>query len=246
METNKRNDETEIDLKELFFVLLDKWLIILLCGLIGALGAFGYTKFMVTPVYQSTTAIYMINKQDTSSVTYSDLQLSAVLTKDYIELSKDRTVLEQVIQELDLPMSYEQLRGLVSVTSAEETRVIYISVRHPDPYQAMAITEKVQEVAAKHIMEVTNTEAVNVAVKANLPTSPIGYNTKRNTVMGGLIGIILVAGIVIVQYLLNDKIGSPDDIEHYLGLSTLGSIPLDEEQDKSSRKKQKKRASTAV
>ena len=245
METNKRNEETEIDLKELFFVLLDKWLIILLCGLIGALGAFGYTKFMVMPVYQSTTAIYMINKQDTSAVTYSDLQLSAVLTKDYIELSKDRTVLEQVIQELDLPMNYEKLRGMVSVTSAEETRVIYISVRHPDPYQAMAITEKVQEVAAKHIVEVTNTEAVNVAVKANLPTTPTGYNLKRNTMLGALLGIVLVAGIVLAQYLLNDKLKTPDDIEHYLGLSTLGSIPLDEEQERTAKQKKKKRTSTA-
>ena len=59
---NYANDDAiEIDLQELFFFLLHRLWILLLFALIGGAIAFAYTKFMVTPMYQSDTSIYILS-----------------------------------------------------------------------------------------------------------------------------------------------------------------------------------------
>ena len=47
------------------------------------------------------------------------------------------------------------------------------------------------------------------------------------TLLGGCIGVFLVMAIVLIYYLLDDTIKTSDDVEKYLGLSTLALIPLD-------------------
>ena len=72
METNKSTDEIEINLGEIFALLLHKvWIIILAAVVCGAVG-FLYSYFLITPQYQSTTKVYILNKQNSTSVTYSD------------------------------------------------------------------------------------------------------------------------------------------------------------------------------
>ena len=62
-------------------------------GLFTALLAFGGSKFLMTPTYQSVTKIYILNKQDSSSanVTYNDLQVGTQLVKDYSDQKPFRT-----------------------------------------------------------------------------------------------------------------------------------------------------------
>lgn len=83
------NDEITIDLTELLMVLWSEVHIILLSGILMALLAFVGTKLFITPLYTSTTQMYVLTKQDNnSSVTYTDLQTGTQLTKDYMVLIK--------------------------------------------------------------------------------------------------------------------------------------------------------------
>lgn len=76
------NDEITIDLTELLMVLWSEVHIILLSGILMALLAFVGTKLFITPLYTSTTQMYVLTKQDNnSSVTYTDLQTGTQLTK---------------------------------------------------------------------------------------------------------------------------------------------------------------------
>lgn len=83
MENRTENDEIEIDLFEVFGILLNKFWLILSAGIFMALVCFSVSKFLLTPTYESTTKIYILNKTDNSSVTYSDVQMGTQLTKDY-------------------------------------------------------------------------------------------------------------------------------------------------------------------
>ena len=90
MQDNNKNEEIEINLGEIFAVLLHKiWIIILATVVCGAV-AFLYSFFIITPQYESTTKVYILNKQSGSSVTYSDVQLSSTLSKDYEQLVTSR------------------------------------------------------------------------------------------------------------------------------------------------------------
>lgn len=232
-----QNDEMEINLVEVALVLARKISLMIAVGLCTAMLAFLYSKFIVTPTYQSTTKIYVLNKQDNVNLTSSDLQMGLQLTKDYPELIKSRFVLESVINELDLPFTYESLNGMVSVAAPTDTRVIAITVTDSDPVRAMDIANQIREAAAVHIGNVMETEAVNVVETANLPTYKASPSVGKNTVMGGMVGVLIVAAVTIILYLTNDTVKTAEDVERYLGLSTLAVIPMNEGSSKKRRKK---------
>lgn len=240
MEQNVTREEIEIDIKEILGVLLSKVWFIALLGVIVGIVAFVYSKYVIAPVYSSTTKVYVLTRQSTdANVTYTDLQTGSQLTKDYVELVKSRTVLTQVIAELDLSMSTGELADMIDVSAAIDTRIITITANSTDVYEAQKIADSVRSIASVHICSVMNLEAVNVIDEANLPTAPSSPNVKRNAVLGVLVGIILAMAIVVIRHLLDDSILTPDDVERYLELSVLASIPILE--DESKRKKKRKK-----
>ncbi len=241
MQTSYQEDEIEIDLQDLFGLLLHKaWIIILATVLTAAIG-FAVSFFLITPKYESTTSIYIsTSKGSENSMTYSDAQLASQLTKDYEELILGRTVLEQVIHMYRLDESYESLKGRVTVANTSNTRIITITVKDPNPQNAQILANSIRDAAAVHIKEVTDVEAVNVADEANLPENPCEPSIPKWTAIAALIGMVLSAAIIIMQYLLDDTIKSSDDIEKYLELSTLGLIPNFDTVDKTKKKKPRK------
>ena len=66
----------------------------------------------------------------------------------------------------------------------------------------------------------------------------------KNTMMGGMLGFLIVAAIVILSHLMNDTIQTEEDVEKYLGISTLAMIPLNETDGKKKKKKYKKQATS--
>ncbi len=236
----RMNDEIEIDIKELFFVLLDKVWLIVIIGILAAACAGLFSKVFLKPIYTSSTSIYVINRQQGDKTTLSDLQTGTQLTKDYKILVTSRPVTEQVISDLGLTITSDQLAGMITVNTPQDTRILEIVVHNPDAYLAKQIADAVAEVSADRMVSVMEMEKVNIIEPGNLPTSPSSPNVKKNVLIGGIIGVFLTAFFVILFYILNDSIKSADDIEQYLGITTLGTIPLLEGTDKKKRKNKQK------
>ena len=236
METNQySNDEIEIDLREVFILLISKMWLIVLAGMLTAVVGFALSAFLIAPTYKSTSKIYILNKQQENTVTYSDVQLGTQLTKDYAQLITSRLVLEKVIEDLNLEevyegINYEGMLNKVEVTTPTDTRILSITVTDTDPVMAMNIANCVREAAAVHIKNVMDIEAVNVVETANLPMEKAGPSITKWTIIGGCIGAFLVIAVVLVIFFLDDTIKTSDDVEKYLGLSTLALIPLDTQQ----------------
>lgn len=241
------SDEREIDLIALVGALLHRWWLIGLVGILCGAAGLGIAKFAIAPTYESTTSVYVINKQSESTLTYSDLQMGTQLTRDYSVLSKSRTVMERVIKELSLDMTVDALKDSISVSVASDTRIMYITVTHTDPAMAQLIADKTRELAAEHIIEVMRVAEINVAESANYPTEKAGPSITKWTLMGGILGVFATVAVITVQFLLNDKIKTPEDVEQYLQVSTLGSIPYSDTLEKQARAdaKRKKRKSEA-
>ena len=236
--TIRQTDEIEIDLWEICLVLIHNLALIISVGIMVALGAFLFTQLLVTPTYESTTKIYILNKQENASVTYSDIQLGTQLTKDYAELIQSRFVLEEVVQGMGLDLTYEQMKEKVSVTTPTDTRILAITVKDSDPVMAMKMANAIREAAAVHIMNVMDIQAVNVAETANMPMKKSSPSVLKNTFIGGLLGVFLIA-VVLVRYLMDDTVKTPEDVEKYLQLSTLAVIPLNEGESEGKNKKKK-------
>lgn len=242
MEPLKRNQQNQIDLMQIAGVILGHFWIILFSGILVGLCALFFTKMTATPTYTSSTKLYVLSKsENVSSVTNSDLQLSATLAGDYAQLIKDRTVTESVISELGLNLSSEALAGKISVNMPNSGRIITISVTDTDPYMASKLATTVRDTAALHIKEVMGLEAVNVVEDANIPQGQSLSNYKKNGLIGVIAGMAVAIGIIMLQFMMNDTVKNADDVKRYLDLSVLGSIPvMQTEVEKEKRSKRKK------
>ncbi len=239
------SDEIEIDLVELIGVLMSKlWMIIIFGALAGVI-TFLLCVYVVTPKYESTTKMYIINRQSNETLTYTDLQTGTQLTKDYQELVTSRPVLEEVRSELSLDIDNDELKEKINVDVPTDTRIVTITVEDSSPEMARAIADSIRNSASAHISAVMNTEAVNVVEEANLPEEPSSPKIIKDTAIGGAVGGFFAIVIIILIYIMDDTIKNPDDIEHYLKVSVLGSIPyVDErtgETDKKSKRKKSKK-----
>lgn len=240
MEQNQmNNDEIEIDLREIFSVLLSHLGIIILSGLVLGLVAIVGTKVFITPQYQSVTKMYVLAKQNNDTLTSADMQTSTLLTKDYAEMIQSRTVTEAVIAQLGLDMTHEQLVKKISVSNTTDTRIITISVLDKDPYMARDIANAVRDTAAEHIKNVMNSEAVNVVDEANIPAEKYSPSVSKNGLIGGVLGCMIAVAIILIRFIMNDTIQTAEDVERYLQLSTLGTILL-LQTDKKKKKRAKK------
>lgn len=241
--TIRQTNEVEIDLWEICLVLMHNLALIISVGIMAALGTFLCTLLFVTPTYESSTKIYILNKQDNNAVTYSDIQLGTQLTKDYAELIQSRFVLEEVVQGMGLDLTYEEMMRKVSVTTPADTRILAITVTDPDPARAMLMANAVREAASVHIMNVMDIQAVNVAETANMPMEKASPSVLKNMLIGGMLGLLLIVALILIRFLMDDTVKTPEDVENYLQLSTLAVIPLNEGETEGKKKRKKMKRS---
>ena len=233
------DDEVEIDLLEIFYALKKKILLVLMVALVGGCIAAAYTQFLMTPIYSSTSSILVLSKE-TTLTSLADLQLGASLTSDYTVLITSTPVMEQVISDLDLDMTAEQLKESVSINNPTDTRILEITVNNTDSKMAKKIVDEIANVSSSYIgdkMEVIPPKIIEVGKIATVRTSP---SVKKNAALGFLLGFLACAAIVVVYAVMDDTIKTEDDIEKYLGMTTLAVLPYNGKKQQRQAKKQKK------
>lgn len=218
------DDEIEIDLMELFYALKKRILIILAAMVLGAVIAGAYTKLLVTPMYSATSTMLVLTKE-TTLASLADLQLGSQLTQDYSILLTSRTVMQDVVDNLGLDMSYQQLKSSITINYPENTRIMEITVTNADPELAKEIVDEVADVGSQFIADQMEAVPPKIIEQGEVPAGADSPNTRRNVMLGALAGLVLSAGVVILMTIMDDTIKSEDDIERYLGISTLASIP---------------------
>lgn len=237
------NDEIEIDLIQLLMALKRRiWAILaaaVICG--GIAGA--YTKLVVTPQYRSTAMVYILSKE-TTLTSLADLQIGSQLTKDYKVIVTSRPVLEDVIQQMNLNLNYIQLKDKITIDNPTDTRILSITVEDPDPVLAKEIVDAVAKTSSEYIgdiMEMVPPKTIEQGVVSANPSSP---STRKNIMLGVLIGVVLVCGIVVLEVILNDTIKSEEDVERYLGITVLASVPERESDDLEDKEAEVKKQSS--
>lgn len=224
MEEIVKNEEAELDLVEIFHVMLRKAWMVIMCAVVGAVIAGAYTKMFVTPMYRASSTIYILGKSSISS-SGLNVQLTRQLTSDFVVLAKSRPVIEDVIEKLDLNLSYEAVSGMVSVENPTDTSMLMTTVVSADPELAKDIANVMSDIVAERIAEVMVIDKPSTLEEAVLPKYPIGPNLKKNIALGGLTGAALMCALIVLLFILDDTIKDEDDVERYLQLDVLASIP---------------------
>lgn len=216
--------ENEIDGIDLLFRLLEHIRFIILMAILGALLSATYTLFLVTPIYEATSKLYVLSSND-SALNLADLQIGAYLASDYIEVFKTWEVHEMVISNLGLHYSYTQIQSMLTIENPTDTRILYITVKSSNPSEAAAIANEYASVALKYIASTMATEEPNIMSVALEPTNPTSPNKATNIMLGFVIGLLIALGWITLRFVMDDKIKTVDDIRKYAGLPTLAVVP---------------------
>ncbi len=220
----KDNASIEIDVIFLLKKLWSKKFLIIFTALFFGTLSLIASIFLMDPAYTATTRVYVVG-QSSESVTTQDLQAGSYLVKDYQEIIKSSEVLSKVIAKEESPLSTDELSNMISVVVPTDTRVISISVESKDPKEAAQLTNSVREVAADKIKEVTKVQDVTTLEEAQVPEKPSSPNTKRNVVIGALLGAFVAILGVLLTEVLDDRVKRAEDVEEVLGLTLLGLVP---------------------
>jgi len=108
-------------------------------------------------MYQASASIYIVSASNNSIVNLTDLQIGSQLTADYQELMLSRPLLLDVIKDLDLDTNYRSLAGQVSITNANDTRILKVTVTDSDPERAADIANELIKQARIYLPEIMET-----------------------------------------------------------------------------------------
>ena len=221
---NQEANTIEIDVLSLLRTIWRKKFLILLTAILTTGLAFAYSAFLATPQYDSTTRLYVVTQSsdNVAGITNQDLQAGSFLVKDYKEIILSQDVLKNVTTTLGIT---EDIKGKITVTIPTDTRILSITVRDSDPNQAATIANTLRDEAAKKIIEVTKVSDVTTLEAALPAENPSTPQTKRNLVLGFIVGAFLATALVLVLEVLDDRVKRPQDIEEGLGMTLLGVVP---------------------
>ncbi len=218
----------EIDLLEVVRLLKRKIIFILLAAIVFAAGAYVYFSNFVSPKYTSNAKIFIDADYSASEASLA-ISLATNLAKDYPYIIKSNLVMNQVAENLELPVKGSQLLGSlnVSMPGEEIIRVIDISVTYTDPQVAADIANETIRVFSNELPRIAKWAKIRVTVidEATIPAVPSSPNVTSSTMIAAIIGAVIMSAIFIVINVLDDKIKSEGDIEKALGLNVLATIP---------------------
>ena len=212
----------EIDLKEWFdFVKNKLGLLITITVGVCLLGCI-YGLLIQKPMYKSYTTIILSGSD--SQITQSELTLNKNLVDTYAEIVKSRRVLEQVIDELDLDMTYEKLTNKISVSAVNNTEIIKITVTDTNPIEAKNIANVTANFFSKEVVKLYKMNNVNVLDEANESNNPYNINIVKQIIIYFFIGLIIGAGVLFIIFYFDRTIKSAEQVEQKIKLPILGSV----------------------
>ena len=213
----------EIDLKELFtFVKTKLGILITITSIICLIGCV-YGLVIQTPMYQSDTTV-ILSSSTSSTLTQTELSMNKNLVNTYAEIVKSRRVLDQVIEDLNLDMTYNQLNSKISVSAVNNTEIIRITVSDKDAIKA----KNIANTTAKHFTEevtdlynMNNVDVLDIAIEAD---KPYNINVIKQVVIYFMIGLVLASGILFIIFYFDRTVKSIEQVEQKIKLPILGGV----------------------
>jgi capsular polysaccharide biosynthesis protein len=218
------NDEYDvIELKEIFQIIKKHIKSIIIVPIIFAILGAVISIYLIKPVYEaSTTLMVRQNKGSNEEIDIGDVNLSKSLIYTYAEMAKSNTILENTRKSLNL----EELNSnSITILPVKDTQILKVAVENTNPQIAMDIANTLVEEFTFEITRITKTDNVAVVDYAMMPENPIKPNKIMNTAITAMLGEMIILLIIFLVEYLDNTIKTEKDIEKYLGITVIGTIP---------------------
>jgi capsular polysaccharide biosynthesis protein len=213
-------------------ILRRRWWILLLLPLITAGSAFGVSKFLMSE-YVRGYPVYRASVQLSVEPARPDLGLMTsvkALLRNYVVQLDTKKRAREIIDQLQLDMIDQELKGMWHTSTDESNFTILIEVDNPDPTVAEQIAHTMAQSFVDEREEWNNQQdrrdQVDVTIADDVTLSLHKPKTQVNTLAGGVFGLALGGGVVaLLEWLEAAYVRTRDDLEQTAGLPVLGAIP---------------------
>ena len=224
-----RNEEIEIDLSRLFGALLKKAWLIGVVAVLCAVLTLVYTVFFIAPKYESAAMFYVNNSGldvgIDSIISASDISASKDLVNSYIVILNTRETLNDVIDYAGVDRTYGEVRAMISASAVNDTEIFRVVVTCEDPEEAEKIADAISYILPKRISSIIDGTSAKVVESAVLPTGASSPNYTKNTLLGFVLGLVIMAGVIVVLELMDITIRTEEDITQNCKHPILASVP---------------------
>ena len=131
------------------------------------------------------------------------------------------------------------IRSYISISADEDSPFVAVTATTPDPILSAVVSNAViyyyEDYVKTQIMGTMNPNTglmeenpdvkTEITSRGRIPTSASNINLVSNIIVSFLVGVVLICAILIVFFIFDDKIKTPDDVQKRLGLNVLGAIP---------------------
>lgn len=231
----------DANMQRIISLLLKKWKVLVIFGLIGVMLAYFYTSSFTTLSYASTVeflAYAVDTKQefsDSSSASQSASNTSKMnyamkMMDTYIELFKtnefNQKVANALNENLSTNYSAAQIKNATTIESIENTALFKFTVTTTDPEMSYQIAHQL-ETSVPNAMDDTNNGLVNASVEdiALKPSASESLGYTRKCAVGLIAGVVLAAAYLILRDVLDVRIKSSDELVERYDIPILGTIP---------------------
>lgn len=199
------------------------------CGIIMLI----ISTVFIRAQYTAETSLYIYSsaertESENSEITSSEITTSQQLLDTYVVILRSKTVLNKVIQELDLDYSAEELKKHISASAIDNTEVLSISVEDRDPEQAQRIAGTIAEILPEELVRVVKAGGAEIVDYAEVPEKASSPNVLLNVIAGIVFGLFFSCGIVLLKEYFDTKVKGEEDIQAYFDydIPVLGVIPM--------------------
>lgn len=212
-------------------LLLRRFYLLLLAGIMLACVVFLVLKFFVTPTYESRVSFYVYNSSDSISqsgtINNNDLQAAESLATTYSKILESNSVLDAVLKHLgsNSDITRKELSKMVDVAVVSDTQLLEVVVTSTDANFACRIADSFAKVAPTEIVRITKAGGAEVVDQPEVATEKSSPRTVFDTAVGFVVGVIAISIVLILKMLFDTTIYLPEDVEKLVGVTVLGQIP---------------------
>lgn len=227
-ENAERIEQVEIDLQKLLLAYLEKWWLIVICGVLVTGITLVCTQQFVTPMYRTSVSFYVNNAnspQANDAISSGNLNTSRQLVETYVNIIKSNRVMERVSAALNGNYTAYELQRMVSSRQVGDTEIFEIVVQCSNPVEAAHIANVIAEVAPDEIAYLIDGSSARVIDEAKVPTSYYSPDYRKNTIAGALSGCGIAILYLTLIFLLDIRLKSEEDLTAMYDYPILGRIP---------------------
>lgn len=240
------NENEVYSIKDILTLLWNHAILIIVFSLLAATAGYSISKYYLPLKYASHITIYVqsytdIKESAESIYNVNNINYSKQLVNTYIEVLKDDAVMDEVgIQLVDhfdkntlagdfaftseKVISPASIRNCLAISTAPDTSAIKVTATTNNAETAAFICNVLTEIAPKFMQEAVGVGSINTIGKAKTNRSPVSPNNRKNTLIGGAAGFMLIVALLFLIDFLDNTIKDADSLKSKFKKPIIGEI----------------------